>query len=147
MIPFSLTGQNAAMSCTLPLVPRLKGKEVSLSVKTLVPFVVGLILGGVAQAQLLPTWETHITLTQRDLDMIREAVTNQVHGKPVGTTASWNNAASGNSGSIKLVKKLSRKNQQCEDIEYTVRSSGPSVYTEHYHFISCLQPDGTWKIA
>ena len=24
---------------------------------------------------------------------------------------------------------------------------GMSVYTEHYHFTSCLQPDGTWKIA
>jgi hypothetical protein len=24
---------------------------------------------------------------------------------------------------------------------------GMSVYTEHYHFTSCLQPDGAWKIA
>ena len=97
--------------------------------------------------QLLPTWETHITLTQQDLDMIRNAVTNQIHGKPVGTTASWSNPASGNSGFIKLGKKLTRKKQQCEEIEYTVRSGGTPVYTEHYHFISCLQPDGTWKIA
>ena len=48
---------------------------------------------------------------------------------------------------IRLVKKLTRKNQQCEDIEYTVRSGGKPAYTEHYHFTSCLQPDGTWKIA
>jgi hypothetical protein len=46
---------------------------------------------GAAQAQLLPTWETQITPTQQDLDMIRGALTNQVHGKPVGTTASWSN--------------------------------------------------------
>jgi len=64
-----------------------------------------------AEAQLLPTWETHITLTQQDLDMIRDTVTNQVHGKPVGTNASWSNPSSGNSGSIKLVKKLARKGQ------------------------------------
>jgi surface antigen len=119
----------------------------SLPVKTFLPFVAGLMIAAPAQAQLLPTWETHITLTQQDLDMIRGAVTDQVHGKPVGTTATWANQASGNSGSIKLVKKLARKNQQCEDIEYTVRSGGRPVYTEHYHFISCLQPDGTWKIA
>jgi len=119
----------------------------SLPVKTFVPFVAGLMIAGAAQAQLLPTWETHITLTQQDLDMIRGAVTNQVHGKAVGTTASWTNPASGNSGSIRLVKKLARKNQQCEDIEYTVRSGGTPVYTEHYHFTSCLQPDGTCKIA
>jgi hypothetical protein len=59
----------------------------------------------------------------------------------------WSNPASGNSGFIKLGKKLTRKKQQCEEIEYTVRSGGTPVYTEHYHFISCLQPDGTWKIA
>jgi surface antigen len=119
----------------------------TLQVKALVPFVAGIMIAAAAQAQLLPTWETHITLTQQDLDRIRDAVTNQVHGKPVGTTASWNNPASGNSGSIRLVKKLTRKNQQCEEVEYTVRSKGPPVYTEHYHFTSCLQPDGTWKIA
>ena len=119
----------------------------SLALKTVGAFVAGLIIAGGAQAQLLPTWETHITLTQQDLDMIRAAVSNEVHGKLVGTTASWSNPASGNSGAIKLVKRLTRKNQHCEDIEYTVRSGGSPVYTEHYHFTSCLQPDGSWKIA
>lgn len=119
----------------------------SLPAKRFVTFVTGVMIAGAAQAQLLPSWETHITLTQQDLDMIHGAVTNDVHGKPVGTTASWSNPASGNSGSIKLVKRLTRKTQQCEDIEYTVRSGGPPAYTEHYHFTSCLQPDGSWKIA
>jgi surface antigen len=119
----------------------------SLSFKAVIGFLAGIMVAGGVQAQLLPTWETHITLTQQDLDMIRGAVTNEVHGKSVGTAANWSNPASGNSGSIRLVKKLMRKNQQCEDIQYTVRSGGTPVYTEHYHFISCLQPDGTWKIA
>jgi surface antigen len=114
----------------------------SQSLKVVIPVVAGFMIAVSAQAQLLPTWETHIVLSQQDLDMIRGTVTNQFHGKPVGTTASWTNPASGNSGSIKLGKKLARKNQQCEDIEYTVRSGGTPVYTEHYHFISCLQPDG-----
>jgi hypothetical protein len=82
----------------------------SLPAKVLIPFVAGLLIAGAAQAQLLPTWETSITLTQQDLDMIRNTVTNQIHGKPVGTTASWSNPASGNSGFIKLGKKLARKN-------------------------------------
>ena len=114
--------------------------------KVLIPVVAGLILAGAVQAQLLPTWETHITLTQQDMDMIHNVVTSQIHGKPVGTTASWSNPASQNSGTIKLDKKLVRKGQQCEEIEYTVQSA-PPVYSEHYHFISCLQPDSTWKIA
>jgi hypothetical protein len=105
--------------------------------KTLVA-TAAVLLAASAEAQLLPTWETHITLNQQDLDMIHRAVTDQVHGKPVGTIASWSNPASGNSGSIGLVKKLSLKKQQCEEIEYTVSSKGPPVYTEHYHFTSCL---------
>jgi surface antigen len=119
----------------------------SLHRKALIPFVTGLMLAGAAQAQLLPTWETHIMLTQQDIDMIHSAVTGQIHGKPLGIVASWSNSASRNSGSIRLAKKLVRKGQQCEEIEYTVRSDGPSAYTEHYHFTSCLQPNGTWKIA
>jgi surface antigen len=115
--------------------------------KVLIPFVAGLVIAGAAQAQLLPTWEAHITLTQQDLDMIHNAVTSHIHGKPVGTVASWNNPASQNSGSVRLAKKLVGKGQQCEQIDYTVRSGGQPVYSEHYHFTSCLQPDGTWKIA
>jgi hypothetical protein len=90
------------MSCTFPLIHVSRGKEMSLPVKTFLPFVAGLMIAAPAQAQLLPTWETHITLTQQDLDMIRGAVTDQVDGKPVGTTATWANQASGNSGSIML---------------------------------------------
>ena len=119
----------------------------SPSLKIAIPVVAGFMIAVSAQAQLLPTWETNIVLSQQDLDLIHGAVTNQIHGKPVGTTASWSNPVSGNSGFVKLGKKLTRKNQQCEEIEYTVRSDGASVYTEHYHFTSCLQPDGVWKIA
>ena len=118
----------------------------SLYRKALLPTIAGMIVAGAGQAQLLPTWESHITLTQQDMEMIHNAVINQIHGKPVGTAASWTNPASQNSGSIRLVKKLVRKGQQCEDIGYTVRSGAP-VYTEHYRLTSCLQPDGTWKLA
>jgi surface antigen len=118
----------------------------SIWVRALVAIFAGLATAS-AQAQLLPTWETNIVLTQQDLDMIHGVVTNQVHGKPVGTVASWSNPASGNSGSVKLIKKLVLKNQRCEEVEYTVRSGGSPPYSEHYHLTSCLQPDGTWKIA
>ena len=118
----------------------------SLYRKVLIPTIAGLMAAGGAQAQLLPTWESHSTLTQEDMEMIHNAVTNQIHGKAVGTAASWTNPTSQNSGSIRLVKKLVRKGQQCEDIDYTVRSGAP-VYTEHYHLTSCLQQDGTWKLA
>jgi surface antigen len=125
----------------------LKETEMLVSAKAFAPFAASLMIAAASQAQLLPTWETHIVLSQQDLDMIHRIVTNQIHGKPAGTMASWSNPASGNSGSVKLVKKLVHNSQQCEAIEYMVRSGGRPVYTEHYHFTSCLQPDGTWKIA
>ena len=79
--------------------------------------------------------------------MIRGAVTNQVHGKPVGTTASWSNPGSGNSGSIKLAKKRILEEPAMRRPRIYGALIGPPGYTEHYHFTSCLQPDGTWKIA
>jgi surface antigen len=102
-----------------------------------------------AEAQLMacPTWETRITLTQQDLDMIHNAVDNQVHGKPAGARVTWSNPDSGNSGVIKLLGKFILNRPHCEEIRYEVWSQGPPVYTEHYHFTSCLQPDSTWKIA
>jgi surface antigen len=135
------------MRCTDPLMSSSEGVTMSPSLKLIIPVAVGFMIAAAAQAQLLPTWETHIVLSQQDIDMIHGAVTNQVHGKPMGTKTHWTNPASGNSGTIKLVKKLTRQNQQCENIAYTVRSGGTPVYSEHYHFISCLQPDGNWKIA
>ena len=120
----------------------------SRAVKALIAVVLGLVAAPAeAQMFLFPTWETHITLTQQALDMIHNAVDGQVHGKPVGARVTWSNPDSGNSGTIKLLRKLVLNRQHCEEIRYEVRSKGPPVYTEHYHFTSCLQPDGTWKIA
>ena len=116
-------------------------------IKAIIPIFLGLFIVP-AQAQWLgPTWETNIVLTQLDLDMIHAAVTQEIHGKAVGATASWSNPASYNWGSIKLVKKLALRDQQCEELEYTMRTARPEIYSEHYHFTSCLQLDGTWKIA
>lgn len=68
-------------------------------VRPLVLALVGL-LSAPAQAQLLlgPVWESNITLTQDDLDLIHRTVDTQIHGNPVGTTASWINPNTGNAG-------------------------------------------------
>jgi len=64
----------------------------------------------------------------QDLDMIRATVTNQIHGKRVGTTASWANPASGNSAFLKLGKNSLGKTSNARKSN-TVRSGGPTVYT------------------
>ena len=55
-----------------------------------------------AQAQFLgPGIEFNVTLTKQDLHIIHHTVNEQVHGKPVGTTAKWSNPKSQNSGKIR----------------------------------------------
>ena len=117
-----------------------------ISIKPLVLMVAGLA-GSAAQAQLLgPNFESNVTLTREDLDMMRQTVTQQIHGKPVGTTASWSNPDSKNSGTIKLLKKFTARNMRCEEIGYTLVTTARVVSPEHYVLDSCLQPDGSWKI-
>ena len=110
-------------------------------------FIVAALASPVAQAQLLgPSFESNISLTREDLDMMRQTVTQQIHGKSVGATASWSNADSKNSGTIKLLKKFTARNMRCEEIGYTLVTTASAVSPEHYVLDSCLQPDGTWKI-
>jgi len=109
--------------------------------------VIAGLAGSAAQAQVLgPAFESNITLTQEDLNLMRQTVNQQIHGKPVGTTASWTNPNSKNSGTIKLLKKFNARNMKCETIGYTLQTTAIPSTPEHYEFNSCLQPDGSWKI-
>jgi surface antigen len=91
-------------------------------------------------------FESNISLTQQDLDVIRHTVNQQIHGKPVGATASWSNPSSQNSGTIRLLKKFTARNMHCEEIGYILMTTARAVSPEHYTLDSCLQPDGSWKI-
>lgn len=118
----------------------------SMPIKPLVLIAAGLV-SPAAQGQLLGLgFESNITLTQQDLDLIRQTVNQEIHGKPVGTTASWSDPSSKNSGTIKLLKKFPARNMHCEEIGYTLMTTARNVSPEHYTLDSCLQPDGSWKI-
>jgi surface antigen len=113
----------------------------------LLVFILAALASPTAQAQLLgPSFESNITLTREDLDMMRQTVAQQIHGKPVGTTASWSNPDSKNSGTVKLLKKFTARNMRCETLGYTLVTTARAVSPEHYEFNSCLQPDASWKI-
>jgi surface antigen len=118
----------------------------SVPIKALVMAITGLA-SPAAEAQLLGLgFESNISLTQQDLDMIRQTVNQQIHGKPVGATASWSNPSSQNSGTIRLLKKFTARNMHCEEIGYILTTTAMAVSPEHYTLDSCLQPDGSWKI-
>jgi surface antigen len=100
-----------------------------------------------AQAQYLGLGlETSVELTKQDLDIIRHTVNEQVHDKPVGTTAKWSNPESQNSGKIALVRKFTRNGQQCETLDYRLITKRTPAGPEHYRLSSCLQPDGQWRL-
>ncbi|MBV8119362.1 MAG: hypothetical protein JO081_05415 [Alphaproteobacteria bacterium] len=100
-----------------------------------------------AQAQFLGLGlETNIELTKQDLAIIRQTVSEQVHGKPVGTTAKWTNPESRNSGKIALVRKFTRNGQHCETLDYQLTTRRRATGPEHYRLSSCLQPDGQWRL-
>ena len=100
-----------------------------------------------AQAQLLGLGlPTNIELTTQDLAIIRHTLNQEVHGRPVGTTAKWSNPESGNTGKIALVRRFTRNGQQCETLDYRLTTRRRPAGPEHYTLSSCLQPDGQWRL-
>lgn len=101
-----------------------------------------------AHAEMLwgRAWETNVSLTQADIDMIKTTLAQKIHGHAVGTSASWSDPTSGNSGTLALLQVFFRQAQRCEQIAYRIspEGNGPS---DHYVLMSCLQPDGTWKLS
>jgi hypothetical protein len=101
-----------------------------------------------AHAQMLGLWwDTNVTLTQADLDIIKGDLANQIHNKKLGTTASWSNPASGNSGSITLVKVFARQGQRCEQIDYRMSPPEKTKPSDRYVLTSCMSTDGSWKLS
>src|SRR6516162_8433049 len=101
-----------------------------------------------AEAQLMgPLWETNVTLTRADLNMIRATLASKIHGRPAGTSAAWSDPASGNSGTIALLKISERQGQRCEQIEYRNYPRDTWRPADIFVLTSCRQPDGSWKLA
>ena len=91
-------------------------------------------------------WDTYVTLTRADIDMIRGILAQQIHNNKPGNSATWRNPESGNSGTVTLINILSRQGRRCERIEY--RMSPPQgTPSDRFALTSCLQADGSWKLA
>lgn len=117
-----------------------------IPIKSVVLVLAGLV-SAPAQAQILGwTWESNIELNQDDINLIHHTVDQQIHGKAIGATASWSSPSSGNSGSIKLLKKYRYRSMQCERVQYTFQTVKRNVSPEHYVLNSCLTPNG-WKFS
>ena len=80
-----------------------------------------------------------------DVDRLKaEQAINQAHSTPIGNTITWNNAESGNSGTVTPTRDgTSDSGEYCREFQQTVVIGGK---TEEGYGIACRQPDGTWRI-
>ena len=94
-----------------------------------------------------PNWLSGTEITAQDRATISATVKEKIHGRRVGTIASWSNPVSGHFGTIRLLSKSEYQRMPCERIEYKIRSSKPHEPAEDYTFRSCRLPNGSWKLA
>ena len=85
-----------------------------------------------------------MTLSDEDEAALEEVLLDKIHGKSVGAEAAWANPKSGNSGTVRLLERVTQNGQIYERIEYGVKYRRQQ---EMYVFTSCLQSDGTWRLA
>jgi surface antigen len=95
------------------------------------------------------TFRTSVKLSDDDLALIRNAVREGLAGKPNGTTLSWSNATSGNSGTVTLLDSFPSQGRDCRRVKYLlnpgpkqIASAKPSTYV----MTNCRLADGNWKI-
>ncbi|HZO07987.1 MAG TPA: RT0821/Lpp0805 family surface protein [Myxococcota bacterium] len=78
----------------------------------------------------------------------REYATNNsyyaLERTPAGTTSSWQNPDSGNSGSVTPLQTYQTDSGYCREFEQTIRVGGRN---ESAHGTACRQPDGSWRIV
>ena len=86
-----------------------------------------------------------IGLTKQDMTMLRDAAkklyTNE--SAAVGASESWNNAESGNSGTVTVIKLFKYKESPCKQIRHDITVKGQAD-VKHYKVKWC-QVGGEWK--
>lgn len=105
--------------------------------------LVATALGAVAGAWLGN--EVGKSLDNADRAAMRRTSQNTLETAKAGTTSSWSNPDSGNSGTITPTKTYQAPSGEfCREYQQTVTVGGK---TEQAYGTACRQPDGSWKIV
>lgn len=105
--------------------------------------LVATALGAVAGAWLGN--EVGKSLDNADRAAMRRTSQSSLETAKTGTTASWSNPDSGNSGTITPTKTYQASSgEYCREYQQTVTVGGK---TEQAYGTACRQPDGSWKIV
>lgn len=83
-------------------------------------------------------------LTAEDIAMLKSTGREGMDGKPEGTTLSWRNDKSGNSGTVTLVRRFTSEGQECRELRHDLDLARQPDQT--YTTVICRQQDGTWKV-
>ena len=85
------------------------------------------------------------SLDRADKVAMGQTVQQSLETAPMGTTSSWQNPDSGNSGTVTPANTFQRSDgAYCREFSQTISVGGR---TEEAYGTACRQPDGSWKIA
>ena len=149
-----------AFTCTAAL--SLMGCIATTGEKQTLGTVIGAVAGGVAGAQvgkgngqLIATGagvllgalignEVGATLDKIDQQYVLDTAHQSLEYSESGTTTSWKNPDSGNSGSVTPIRTYEvANNQYCREYQTDVTIGGA---TQSAYGTACRKPDGTWEI-
>lgn len=84
-------------------------------------------------------------LDRRDQAMMYDTTNRALASNPTGTTSSWSNPQSGNSGTVTPTSNYTTTSgQTCRKFNQTVSAGGDS---EGRQGTACQQSDGSWRIT
>lgn len=85
------------------------------------------------------------SLTDRDRNQMQYTAQQSLETAPAGTTSSWQNPDSGNSGTVTPQDRFTNaEGQECREFQQTVTADGQ---TETGYATACKQADGSWKVV
>lgn len=96
-----------------------------------------------------PQFRTMPKLSDSDIAMVRKLVREDLTGKPNGTTLSWHNPQTDNSGTVTLLSTFTSTGRDCRRVRYVVnpgKNATPQEKPGTYELNSCRSADGTWKL-
>jgi surface antigen len=109
---------------------------------------VALILAAAAPAvaQVNPFGDS-LDLEAEDIEMMKAAAAQLFtdDSARLGDTRTWSNPASGNAGSVSLVKAFEHQGLPCKRVQHAVKQKGRADNVI-YQFARCRTSDGTWKL-
>ena len=99
----------------------------------------GVLLGGLAGGAL------GSSLDAQDRRIASQNSQSALETAPSGTTTTWRNPDSGNSGTVTPTRTYQNNSgQYCREYQQTITVGGQQ---EQSYGTACRQPDGTWKIV